>query len=58
MKSISSQEQKKQTYETPKVLASYDKDELDDAIGVNPHVEGQNGSLCGCGCGPIGGCGG
>ena len=50
----SEQEQKKQKYETPKVLASYEKDELEDVIGVDPEVKGQSGGGgCGCGGGSI-----
>ena len=41
---------KKPTYEAPKVLASYDREELEEAI--LPHgVLGTNGGGCGCGCG-------
>jgi hypothetical protein len=39
----------KQRYEAPRVLASYDKEELDSAL----QVEGQSGGGCGCGCGSI-----
>lgn len=36
----------KQEYESPKVLASYDREELHDVIGINTEVKGG----CGCGC--------
>lgn len=49
------QEPKKQKYEKPRVLASYEKDELEDAVGIDPEVEGQFGGGCGCGCGGFGG---
>jgi hypothetical protein len=39
----------KETYETPQVLASYSKEELEEAI--QPEVYGQSGCMCGCGCG-------
>ena len=51
MKTKSDQGQKKQKYETPKVLASYEKDELEDAIGLDLEVAGQSSGGCGCGCG-------
>jgi hypothetical protein len=41
----------KTAYETPRVLASYEKEELEDVIGIDHEVEGQNGGGCGCGCG-------
>ena len=44
------QEQKRQKYEKPKVLASYEKDELEDTIGLDLEVAGQSGGGCGCGC--------
>jgi len=51
MKQKSAEELEKQSYETPKVLASYEKEELEDAIGLDPEVEGQTpGCSCGCGC--------
>jgi len=37
----------KASYQAPKVLASYGKDELESAL----HPEGQSGGGCGCGCG-------
>ena len=52
MKKNLEQEQKKQRYEAPKVLASYEKDELEDAVRIDPEVEGQGGG-CGCGGGSI-----
>jgi hypothetical protein len=50
------EEQEKKLYETPRVLASYEKDDLEDAIGIDAEVEGQatpegGGGGCGCGCG-------
>lgn len=47
------QKQEKQAYETPKVLASYEKKELEDAIGLAPEVDGFQGGGCGCGGGGI-----
>ena len=41
----------KEIYETPQVLASYSKEELEDAI--HPEVYGQTPG-CGCGCSVIG----
>jgi hypothetical protein len=41
--------QEKSAYETPRVLASYEKEELEDVIGIDPEVEGQSGGGCGCG---------
>jgi hypothetical protein len=38
----------KPAYETPRILASYEKDELEDAIGLDPEVSGGG---CGCCCG-------
>ena len=49
----SDQEKKKQRYETPRVLASYEKDDLEDAIGLDIEVAGQSGGGCGCGGGSI-----
>ena len=39
----------KVSYQPPKVLASYEKDELESAL----RPEGQSGGGCGCGCGSI-----
>jgi hypothetical protein len=39
--------EKKQVYEEPKILATYKKEDLEEA--VMPH--GQTGGGCGCGCG-------
>ena len=33
--------QEKPAYEAPRVLASYEKEELEDAIGLEQEVEGQ-----------------
>ena len=49
MKKKLDQGQQKQEYEAPRVLASYDKDDLEDAVGIDLEVEGQSGG-CGCGC--------
>lgn len=47
--------EEKPAYEKPRVLASYDKEDLEDAIGVNHEVKGtpetSGGGGCGCGCG-------
>lgn len=51
MKTKPGKEKQKQKYEAPKVLASYEKDELEDAVGLDPEVEGDGGGGCGCGCG-------
>ena len=46
--------QEKQAFETPKVLASYQKEELEDVIGIDPEVQGETGGGgCGCGGGSI-----
>lgn len=48
------QEQMKEIYEAPRVLATYEKEELEDAIGIDPEVAGESfGGGCGCGCGSI-----
>lgn len=39
----------KASYQPPKVLASYGKDELESAL----QPEGQSGGGCGCGCGGV-----
>ena len=39
----------KKVYVPPKVLATYKKEDLEEA--VMPQVQGQSGGGCGCGCG-------
>jgi hypothetical protein len=51
MKTKSDPCQEKSAYEEPRVLATYEKEELEDVIGIDPEVEGQSGGGCGCGCG-------
>lgn len=41
----------KEVYAEPKILASYNKKELEDAVGIMPEGTPQNGG-CGCGCSP------
>ena len=50
MKEKSDQERQKPIYETPEVLASYGKEELEDVIGLDSEVEGNGGCGCSCGC--------
>lgn len=40
----------KKDYEPPKVLASYDKEELEESIQPQGQISG-GGCGCGCGCG-------
>ena len=51
MKSKDDSRKETKAYEAPRVLATYEKEELEDVIGIDPEVEGQSGCGCGCGCG-------
>ena len=54
MENGSERKPKKEQYEPPKVLASYEKNDLEDAVGIDSEVEGfTNGGGCGCGGGGI-----
>jgi hypothetical protein len=53
MKSKDDPSKETKAYEAPRVLATYEKEELEDVIGIDTEVEGGGGCGCGCGGGSI-----
>ena len=49
MKKNETKDLKRRPYEEPKVLATYEKEELEEII--KPHGQFESGGGCGCGCG-------
>jgi hypothetical protein len=49
MKSENARDGTKEAYSPPRILASYDKEALEES--VQPHGETPEGGGCGCGCG-------
>ncbi len=51
MKADGTRSEDKYTYETPKVLATYSKEELEEAIKPHGSTDSYTDTGCGCGCG-------